>query len=63
MSGEEVHVGDALLFLGAFHRVSGFSDYDTTPLLGFNLNGSRVAHSGDSWTMTLLAGQPYEVLA
>lgn len=50
--GRDLVVGDVIVFLGTEHRVDRFEPYTgiLLPILG---EGTRVAHSGPTWAMTV----------
>lgn len=51
-----VSVGDDLIYMGQYKRITEIKHYDTTALFGEPIEGARTAYSHDGWCVTLLPG-------
>lgn len=59
--GRDLNVGDVIVFLTTEHRIDGFTPYTGSllPVLG---EGTRIAHSGARWGMTITPDEPVTIL-
>jgi len=61
--GEDLRVGDDLVFLGTAHRITHFTKYDPTRAGLPAQKGWRIAHAGLGWAMTIEPRGHYDILS